>query len=217
METGVFPDSLKIAKETPVFKTGDLKEISNYRPISVLPCFSKILERIMHNHLYSYLVNEKNIIFKAVRLPKKSFHRACYCSISWQNSWIIWKRQLHIWVFYWFIQGLGTIDYAISFKKLENYGIKGTNLDWFRSYFTNKKQYSQITNDSKSCLWIAGSFLGPLLFLVYVNDLQSSSEILNPIMSADDTSFFYKNKNIIQLFYHSKWRTSEYKWLVYGK
>ena len=62
LQTGIFPDPLKITKVAPVFKTGDLKEISNFRPISVLPCFSKILERIMHNRLYSYLVNEKNYI-----------------------------------------------------------------------------------------------------------------------------------------------------------
>ena len=54
LQTGIFLDLLKIEKVNPVFKTGDLKEISNYGPISVLPCFSKILERIMHNHLYSY-------------------------------------------------------------------------------------------------------------------------------------------------------------------
>ena len=64
LQTRIFPDPLKIAKVTPVFKTGNLKEISNYRPISVLPCFSKILERIMHNRFYSYLVNEKILYLK---------------------------------------------------------------------------------------------------------------------------------------------------------
>ena len=59
LQTGIFPDSLKNAKVTPVFKTGYFKEVSNYRPIFVLPCFSKIFEYIMHKHLYSYLVNEK--------------------------------------------------------------------------------------------------------------------------------------------------------------
>ena len=58
LQTGKYPDFLKIAKVIPEFKTGDLEEVSNYRPISVLPCFLKILERIMHNRLYSYLVNE---------------------------------------------------------------------------------------------------------------------------------------------------------------
>ena len=69
-QTGIFPYPLKIAKVTPVFKTGDLKEISNYRPISVLPCFSKILRRIMHNRLYSYLVNEKILYSKQFGFQK---------------------------------------------------------------------------------------------------------------------------------------------------
>ena len=64
LQTEIFPDPLKIGKVTPVFRTGDLKEISNYRPISVLSRFSKILERIMHNRLYSYLVNKKILYSK---------------------------------------------------------------------------------------------------------------------------------------------------------
>ena len=65
LQIGIFPDPLKIAKVTLVFKAGDLKEISNYHPISVLPCFSKILECIMQNCLYNYLVNEKNYIWSS--------------------------------------------------------------------------------------------------------------------------------------------------------
>ena len=99
-----------------------------------------------------------------------------------------------------------TIHHAILLKKLENYGIKDTNLAWFRSFLTNRKQYIQITNDSKSdlrnttCGALQSSILGLLLFLVYVNDLPSSSEILNPIIFVDDTNLFYERKNIIKLF-----------------
>ena len=99
-----------------------------------------------------------------------------------------------------------TIEHAILLKKIENYGIKGINFAWFRSYLTNRKQYIQIANDSKSdlrstiCRVSQGSILGPLLFLVYVNDLPSSSKISNPFMFADDTNLFYEHKNIIKRF-----------------
>ena len=82
LQTGIFTDSVKIAKVTPVFKTDDLNEISNYHPISILPCFSKKSERIMRNRLCSYLVRWYLVIFKAVRLPKRSFHRTYHCSIG---------------------------------------------------------------------------------------------------------------------------------------
>ena len=63
LDTGIFPDALKIAKVTPVFKSGDSCEVGNYRPISVLSCFSKILERLMYNRLYNHLVNQ-NLLYK---------------------------------------------------------------------------------------------------------------------------------------------------------
>ena len=205
-KTGVFPDLLKIATVTPVFKTGDLKEIINYRPISVLPCFSKILERIMHNRLYSYLVNEKILYSKNFGFQKGHSTEHAIAQLADQIHESFENDNYTLGLFIHLFKAFDTIDYAMLLKKLENYGIKDTNNAWFRSYSTNRKQYIQITNDSKSdlrnttCGVPLGSILGPLVFLVYVNYLPSSSKILNPIIFADDTNLFYEHKNIIKLF-----------------
>ena len=172
LQTWMFPDPLKTAKVTPVFKTGDLKEISNYRPISVLPCFSKILERIIHSRLYSYLVNEKILYSKQFGFQKGHSTELTIAQLADQIHESFENHNYTLGVFIDLSKAFDTIGHTILLEKLENYGFKAANLAWFRSYLTNRKQYIQITNDSKSdlqnttCGVAQGSILGPPLFLV---------------------------------------------------
>ena len=98
-----------------------------------------------------------------------------------------------------------TLDHVILIKKLDHYGVKGRNLPWFQSYLNNRKQFITHDNSNKSFAGISfgipqRSILGPLLFLLYINDLPNASPVLDSIMYTDDTSLFYSNNDTETLF-----------------
>ena len=160
----------------------------------------------MHKRLYSYLFNEKILYSKQFDFLSGHSTEHAIAQLADKIHESFEKDTYTLGLFIDLSKAFDTINHAILFKKLENYGIKGKNFSWFRSYLTNKKQYIQITNASKidlrntTCGVLQDSILGPLFFLVYVNDLPSSVKMLNPIMFADDTNLFYEHKNIIKLF-----------------
>ena len=203
LEKGVFPDDLQIAKVTPIYKVGDNSDISNYWPISVLPCLSKILECLMYSRLHKYL-KENNILYE-----KQFGFQSGYST----NDAIVQlvdkifdsfeKEQFTLGVFIDLSKAFDTDDHSILLKKLKLYGITYKNLVWFESYLSNRKQYIEIGENSKTDLkYVAcgvpqGSILGPLLFLVYVNDRPNASRLLDPVMFADDTDLFFNHNLII--------------------
>ena len=193
--TGSFPDRLKIAKVCPVFKNGDKHLFSNYMPISILSNFSKIYEKVVSKRLLSFLEAGNILVEK-----KYGFRhgRSAYMAIIEMVDRIsaaIDNGEYPIGILIDLSKAFDTINHSILLDKLEYYGIRGFALKWFESYLYSRQQYvflngASSTTSHINCGVPQGSILGPLLFILYINDIAKCSEILRLILFADDTNIF---------------------------
>ena len=175
LQQGVFPENLKLTKVSPVYKKDEEFLLTNYRPISVLPCFSKLLERIMYNRLFKYL-SENSILYKK-QFGFQTSHRTEHAILLLINQLYqsFDESKFTLGIFNDLSKAFDTVDHKILTKKLELCGIKDCNLRWFESYLSNREQFitygdKQTYIETITCEVPQGSILGPLLFLVFVND-----------------------------------------------
>ena len=197
---GKFPDLLKIANVCPIYKKGDRNKCENYRPISLLSNLSKLFERAMHTRLYNFLSSNKSLYDLQFGFRQKYSTNHALLSIVEKIRESLDNKTFSCGVFVDLEKAFDTVNHAILLKKLEHYGIRGPAQSWFSSYLESRKQKVVFDGTSSPLLNIScgvpqGSILGPLLFLIYINDMHTAVKFSTVYHFADDTNLLYHHKN----------------------
>ena len=200
LASSIFPTVWKCGKVTVLFKSRDRCDANNYRPITILPTASKILERVVHSEIYKFLLQENILTPKQFGFwPKLSTAIAVtYFTDAILDN--LDKGSITGAVFLDLSEAFHTINHNRLIKKLSNIGFSQETITWFNCYLSNRTQVTSVGLEKSTTKPVQvgvpqGSILGPLLFLIYVNDLPSTVNNCDISLYADDTVLFCSNKN----------------------
>ena len=207
ISTNVFPDDLKIGKVSPIHKSNDRDNLNNYRPISVLPTIARVFERLLYNKMYIYLTENK--LLGQQQFGFRSLHSTALALSKSTNQWLmnINNGKLNSVIFLDIKKAFDTVDHKILLMKLSCYGIKDNSLKLSESYLKDRIQCCSVNGHLSSLKLIEcgvphGSIVGPLLFLIYMNDLPHFLPNVDITMFADDTSFSKAFKGVSEIKEH---------------
>ena len=203
LQQGIFPENLKQSKIIPIYKSGKLDDCNNYRPIALLNSISKILEKIVAINLTNHLENNKILHKNQFGFQRGKSTEQNLLLVTDFISKALNDGEFCIGIFLDLKKAFDVCSHPILLKKLEKSGIKGSTLNWFKSYLSKRSQCVEVGGALSEprpidISVLQGSILGPILFLIMINDLPDSSN-LTTYLFADDSQGLACGKNLPSL------------------
>ena len=203
--TGTVPGDLKLAKIIPIYKKKEISNPENYRPISLLSIFNKLMEKLMFTRLYSFLSKYQILYQYQFGFREKHSTVQAIIEITDDIKEQLDKGNIVLGTYLDLSKAFDTVNHKILLKKLNYYGIRGIVNNWFESYLTGRQQTTYVNGQYSSKSYIStgvpqGSVLGPLLFLIYINDIVSCAGSNSLRLYADDTNLFVFDKSLENIF-----------------
>ena len=216
LEEGIFPEDMKLADVVPLFKSKDRNECTNYRPISLLLTISKLLEKIVYCRTYKFLERHDKLYVSQYGFREG---HSCENAISELVSEIVKRQQEGMYTLALFLdlsKAFDSLEHSVLLNKLSRYGVRGKTNDWFASYLQNRKMRVKCNITSTGNLEYSqyqtvnygipqGSCLGPLIFIIFTNDLNTQLMNTASLLFADDTTIYMSHRHLKYL----KWCVEE--------